>query len=116
LFCLDSLGLHKIIHGDLKPENVIFLKPETLALKLTGFMYSGFDDNHEYQYIQSKYRKIIKFRYYQAPEVILGMDYTRAVDIWSLGCLLIDMINGFKFNFYRIGEPMFKGEDEFDTI
>lgn len=33
-------------------------------------------------------------RYYRAPEVILGMGYTDNVDIWSVGCIMGEMIRG----------------------
>ena len=34
------------------------------------------------------------FRYYRAPEVILGMGYKENVDIWSVGCIMGEMIRG----------------------
>jgi serine/threonine protein kinase len=39
-----------------------------------------YESEQIYTYIQS--------RYYRAPEVILGIAYTTAIDIWSLGCIL----------------------------
>ena len=33
-------------------------------------------------------------RYYRAPEVILGMGYSENVDVWSVGCILGEMIRG----------------------
>ena len=33
-------------------------------------------------------------RYYRAPEVILGMGYSENVDVWSIGCILGEMIRG----------------------
>lgn len=33
-------------------------------------------------------------RYYRAPEVILGMGYHENVDIWSVGCIMGEMIRG----------------------
>ena len=44
-------------------------------------------------------------RYYRAPEVILGLQYDEKVDIWSLGCILGEML--FK-------EVLFMGDDEID--
>ena len=44
-------------------------------------------------------------RYYRAPEVILGLQYDEKVDIWSLGCILGEML--FK-------DVLFMGDDEID--
>lgn len=33
-------------------------------------------------------------RYYRAPEVILGMGYQENVDIWSVGCIMGEIIRG----------------------
>ena len=33
-------------------------------------------------------------RYYRAPEVILGMGYSSNVDVWSIGCIVAEMIRG----------------------
>ena len=41
-------------------------------------------------------------RYYRAPELMFGSrDYTTAIDIWSAGCVVSELI---------LGEPIFKGE------
>lgn len=39
-----------------------------------------------YTYIQS--------RYYRAPEIILGIDYSTAIDMWSFGCILAELFSG----------------------
>lgn len=52
-----------------------------------------------YKYIQS--------RFYRSPEVILGLSYNNAIDMWSLGCILVEM---------HIGVPLFDGRDEADQI
>ena len=48
-----------------------------------------------YQYIQS--------RFYRSPEVLLGIPYDLAIDMWSLGCILVEM---------HTGEPLFAGSNE----
>ena len=48
-----------------------------------------------YQYIQS--------RFYRSPEVLLGRPYDLAIDMWSLGCILVEM---------HTGEPLFAGSNE----
>jgi len=52
-----------------------------------------------YSYIQS--------RFYRSPEVLLGCPYSTAIDMWSLGCILVEM---------HTGEPIFSGQDEADQI
>lgn len=45
-------------------------------------------------------------RYYRAPELIFGaVEYTPAIDIWSIGCVIVEML---------IGEPLFPGESATD--
>ncbi len=45
-------------------------------------------------------------RYYRAPELIFGAtDYSCAIDVWSMGCVLAEMV---------IGEPLFPGESATD--
>lgn len=52
-----------------------------------------------YTYIQS--------RFYRSPEVILGMNYHMAIDMWSLGCILAELYTGF---------PIFPGENEQEQL
>ncbi|MED6278821.1 Mitogen-activated protein kinase 13, partial [Characodon lateralis] len=47
-------------------------------------------------------------RWYRAPEVILNwMHYTQTVDIWSVGCIMAEMISG---------KTLFKGKDYMDQL
>ena len=52
-----------------------------------------------YTYIQS--------RFYRSPEVILGMNYAMAIDMWSLGCILAELF---------AGVPIFPGENEHEQL
>ncbi|CAF2693770.1 unnamed protein product [Rotaria sp. Silwood2] len=52
-----------------------------------------------YTYIQS--------RFYRAPEIILGVPYTPAIDMWSLGCILVELFTGY---------PIFPGENEQEQL
>jgi serine/threonine protein kinase len=51
--------------------------------------------------------KYIQSRFYRAPEVILELEYGCAADMWSCGCILVELITG---------DPLFAGEDEHDQI
>ena len=65
-----------IVHCDLKPENILISRLKPLQIKLIDFGSACEEHNTIYTYIQS--------RYYRAPEVLLGVEYTSMIDIWSL--------------------------------
>lgn len=88
-----------VIHCDLKPENILFRQPTRSAIKVIDFGSSCRRDQQVYVYIQS--------RFYRSPEVILGLGYTQAIDMWSLGCILVEM---------HTGVPLFAGRDESDQM
>ena len=89
----------KIIHCDLKPENILLCNPKRSAIKIVDFGSSCQLGQRIYQYIQS--------RFYRSPEVLLGIPYDLAIDMWSLGCILVEM---------HTGEPLFSGANEIDQM
>ncbi|XP_023393648.1 dual specificity tyrosine-phosphorylation-regulated kinase 1B isoform X3 [Pteropus vampyrus] len=88
-----------IIHCDLKPENILLCNPKRSAIKIVDFGSSCQLGQRIYQYIQS--------RFYRSPEVLLGTPYDLAIDMWSLGCILVEM---------HTGEPLFSGSNEVDQM
>ncbi|XP_044730399.1 serine/threonine-protein kinase minibrain isoform X2 [Chrysoperla carnea] len=88
-----------IIHCDLKPENILLCNPKRSAIKIVDFGSSCQLGQRIYQYIQS--------RFYRSPEVLLGITYDLAIDMWSLGCILVEM---------HTGEPLFSGANEVDQM
>ncbi|KAL4557281.1 hypothetical protein LXL04_035454 [Taraxacum kok-saghyz] len=100
---LCGLSLMKdaaIIHCDLKPENILLctsVKPA--AVKIIDFGSACMEDHTVYSYIQS--------RYYRSPEVLLGYQYTTAIDMWSFGCIVAELF---------LGLPLFPGVSEFDLL
>eukprot|EP00884_Botryococcus_braunii_P000284 jgi/Botrbrau1/10256/Bobra.0140s0012.1 len=90
-----------IIHCDLKPENVL-LNADTLespSIKVIDFGSACVETKTTYQYIQS--------RFYRSPEVVLGAPYNAAADMWSFGCMAVEL-------FY--GLPLFPGACEYDLL
>ena len=69
------------------------------GIKIIDFGSGCFDDKKIYTYIQS--------RYYRAPEIILQIPYTAAIDMWSYGCILYELYTGM---------PLFVGVDELDHM
>lgn len=55
-------------------------------MKVIDFGSSCFVTDHLSSYIQS--------RSYRAPEVILGLPYGPKIDVWSLGCILAELLTG----------------------
>ncbi|KAG3112890.1 hypothetical protein PI124_g1919 [Phytophthora idaei] len=88
-----------VIHCDLKPENILLVAHGHSSLKLIDFGSSCLSRNQIHRYTQS--------RFYRAPEVLLGMRYTAAIDMWSLGCILVEM---------HTGKPLFCGYDSADQL
>lgn len=70
-----------IIHSDVKPENILLTRHDGCDIKLIDFGSSSYSGRSIFSYIQS--------RYYRAPEVILGLPYDSAIDLWSVGCVLV---------------------------
>ncbi|KAA0171906.1 hypothetical protein FNF27_06177 [Cafeteria roenbergensis] len=95
LRCLAMLDREKLVHCDLKPENVLLVKKGRSALRVIDFGSGCEEDRRMFTYIQS--------RFYRAPEVILGLPYGRPIDMWSLGCILAELYTGL---------PLFPGESE----
>lgn len=74
LVSLSFLTRMRIIHCDLKPENVLLKQPNRSIVKVIDFGSSCYIDERVYTYIQS--------RFYRSPEVILGLPYGCAIDMW----------------------------------
>ncbi|KAG5562631.1 hypothetical protein RHGRI_005380 [Rhododendron griersonianum] len=97
-----------LIHTDLKPENILLVSseyvklpgckrkatdethfrclPKSSAIKLIDFGSTAFDNqNHS---------SIVSTRHYRAPEVILGLGWTYPCDLWSIGCILVELCSG----------------------
>ncbi|XP_077121335.1 dual specificity tyrosine-phosphorylation-regulated kinase 2 isoform X2 [Ranitomeya variabilis] len=99
LQCLDALHKNRIIHCDLKPENILLKQQGRSGIKVIDFGSSCYEHQRVYTYIQS--------RFYRAPEVILGGRYGMPIDMWSLGCILAELLTGY---------PLLPGEDEGDQL
>ncbi|KAF9440017.1 kinase-like protein, partial [Macrolepiota fuliginosa MF-IS2] len=116
---LDALTILKdarLIHCDLKPENILlksrvyssfvtsrfpnpFRRLQSPQIKVIDFGSACHERQTVYTYIQS--------RFYRSPEVLLGMSYTSAIDMWSLGCIAVELF---------LGLPLFPGTSEYNQL
>jgi dual specificity protein kinase YAK1 len=84
-----------IIHGDIKPENIVLADSSSNDIKLIDFGSAHFKTDTILTYVQS--------RYCRAPEIVLGMPHSHGIDIWSLGCTACELF---------LGQPLFPGQSE----
>lgn len=91
----------RVCHRDIKPQNVL-VDPLTHQVKICDFGSAKVlvEGEANISYICS--------RYYRAPELIFGAtEYTTAIDIWSAGCVLAELL---------LGQPLFPGENAVDQL
>jgi len=89
----------RIVHCDLKPDNILLRHPTKSALKVVDLGSGGQDEGNINTYIQS--------RFYRAPDVVLGLPVTVKIDMWSFGCVLAELF---------MGTPLFVSENEQELI
>ncbi|CDR97789.1 protein serine/threonine kinase 1, putative [Babesia bigemina] len=104
---LAFLKKNRLIHTDLKPENILLTcgreefievpfprsmtgmmtrRPATADIKIIDFGSTIYEDDY--------HSTIINTRQYRSPEVILDIGWSYASDMWSLGCILIEIYTG----------------------
>ncbi|KAG2495652.1 hypothetical protein HYH03_006252 [Edaphochlamys debaryana] len=97
----------RLVHTDLKPENILLTcqecaqptessgssgngrccsRPPSSAIKVIDFGSATFEEQY--------HSCIVSTRHYRAPEVILGLGWSYPCDLWSIGCILIELITG----------------------
>ncbi|XP_041083626.1 homeodomain-interacting protein kinase 1-like isoform X5 [Polyodon spathula] len=99
LMKLKSLGL---IHADLKPENIMLVDPQRQPYRVKVIDFGS--ASHVSKAVCSTY---LQSRYYRAPEIILGLPFCEAIDMWSLGCVIAELF---------LGWPLYPGASEYDQI
>ncbi len=99
---LDALCTFKdaeLIHGDLKPENVLLVSSDHAEIKVIDFGSACHQKQVSNPYIQS--------RFYRSPEVILGLAYGPPIDMWSVGCIVAELF---------LGYPLLPGASSYDQL
>ncbi|KAL7053554.1 hypothetical protein AAHC03_027025 [Spirometra sp. Aus1] len=116
------LYLHSanVIHRDLKPSNVLldsdcFVKlcdfglARSLAGRdLTGQSNAAISGNDEAVGDMPALTEYVATRWYRSPEILLACNnYTKGVDLWSMGCILGEML---------AGKPLFPGASTLNQV
>ncbi|CAL8358489.1 unnamed protein product [Lota lota] len=96
---LKCLGL---IHADLKPENIMLVDPTRQPYRVKVIDFGS--ASHVSKAVCSTY---LQSRYYRAPEIILGLPFSEAIDMWSLGCVMAELF---------LGWPLYPGALEYDQV
>ncbi|TMW92376.1 hypothetical protein EJD97_013125 [Solanum chilense] len=87
---LEVLSMHHIIHRDLKPENILLSTMETdPILKIADFGLSRLLNPNDLA------ETVCGSPFYMAPEILEFKMYDDKVDMWSLGAILFELLNGY---------------------
>ncbi|KAF2269696.1 Pkinase-domain-containing protein [Lojkania enalia] len=92
---------HRILHRDLKPQNLLINKEGNLKLADFGLARA-------FGVPLRTYTHEVVTLWYRAPEILLGgRQYSTGVDMWSVGCIFAEMCTR---------KPLFPGDSEIDEI
>jgi dual specificity tyrosine-phosphorylation-regulated kinase 2/3/4 len=83
---LTAIHAQRLIHCDLKPENILFTESRQSVLVIDFECSFRARTPLSACYVQS--------RYYRAPKVMLRLPITCAIDMWSVGCIVAELVTG----------------------
>ena len=96
---VDFLHSHRIVHRDLKPQNLLVTREGNI--KLTDFGLARIYDFY------TLLTSVVVTLWYRSPEVLLGLPYATAVDLWACGCIIAELY---------LRRPLFEGRYETDQL
>ncbi|KAM3140914.1 hypothetical protein pb186bvf_006925 [Paramecium bursaria] len=111
---LDALAyIHQqnIVHRDLKPENIL-IDESSLQVKITDFgLSTGFRSDETFM-LQQQCGTMV----YMAPEQLEGRVYNKAVDIWSLGVIMYQLLKSGLHPYYKSGHKLDEMKESIRTL
>ncbi|KAK5782400.1 mitogen-activated serine/threonine-protein kinase KSS1 PWA37_005406 [Arxiozyma heterogenica] len=103
LRALKAIHSANVIHRDIKPSNLLLNSNCDLKVCDFGLSRCLSQSNNPRETLVGFMTEYVATRWYRAPEIMLTFqEYTTAMDIWSVGCILAEMISG---------KPLFPGKD-----
>lgn len=99
LRALKAMHSAQVLHRDLKPSNLLLNSNCDLKICDFGLARSVASSENNFGFMT----EYVATRWYRAPEIMLTFqEYTTAIDVWSVGCILAEMLSG---------KPLFPGRD-----
>ena len=94
-----------IIHRDLKTDNILITSNG--MLKIADFGLSRVHNDNDS--LLNNYSSQVASRWYRSPELLYGAtNYDYAIDIWSIGCIMAEILNG--------GSAIFTGQYDIEQL
>ncbi|TYJ55861.1 hypothetical protein B9479_003384 [Cryptococcus floricola] len=81
----------EVVHADIKPDNILASHSTVTENKTTLKIC---DLGSAAEITEGEITPYLVSRFYRAPEIILGLPYDTAIDMWSIGCTLYELFTG----------------------
>ncbi|CAK6977833.1 dual specificity tyrosine-phosphorylation-regulated kinase 4-like [Scomber scombrus] len=99
IYALTAMNL---VHTDIKPDNIMLVDHRIRPIQIKLIDFGLAMPKHKI-----RQGMIAQALHYRSPEILLGLPFSEAIDVWALGCVMAHMILGF---------APFPGCDEYETI